>query len=95
MRAKVDEWLESDRKAPRKQRHTARRIFKHLRDEMGYQGAESTVRFFVADHGKKPLKTNINVEPLTHLGRLQLQHLQLAQPLKAVAEPIAVCPMGA
>ena len=47
MRAQVDEWLEADRKAPRKQRHTARRIFKRLRDEMGYQGAESTVRFFV------------------------------------------------
>lgn len=47
MRACIDEWLEADRKAPRKQRHTARRIFKRLRDEKNFQGAESTVRFFV------------------------------------------------
>jgi len=47
MRACIDEWLEADRKAPRKQRHTARRVFQRLRDEMNYQGAESTVRFFV------------------------------------------------
>jgi transposase len=29
--------LEDDRQAPRKQRHTAKRIFERLRDEHGYQ----------------------------------------------------------
>ena len=34
----IDQILEADRKAPRKQRHTARRIFERLRDEHGYTG---------------------------------------------------------
>src|SRR5947208_13871259 len=35
--------LEDDRKAPRKQRHTAKRIFDRLRAEHGYQGGLTTV----------------------------------------------------
>ena len=31
--------LEDDRKAPRKQRHTAKRVFERLRDEHGYPAA--------------------------------------------------------
>jgi len=41
-------WLEADQAAPRKQRHTARRVWQRLRDEHGAQVAESTVRAFVA-----------------------------------------------
>lgn len=44
----VDGWLRADRDAPRKQRHTARRITARLRAEHGYRGAESTVRRLVA-----------------------------------------------
>jgi len=33
--------LEDDGKAPTKQKHTARRIFKRLRDEHGYTGGET------------------------------------------------------
>jgi len=40
-------WLRSDRTSPRKQRHTARRIFQRLVDEHGFPGAESTVRRWV------------------------------------------------
>lgn len=29
----IDEWLQADKLAPRKQRHTAKRIFKRLKDE--------------------------------------------------------------
>src|SRR5215213_9472522 len=36
--------LEDDKKAPRKQRHTARRIFERLRDEHGYPGGKSIVK---------------------------------------------------
>src|ERR1019366_1759579 len=46
----VDAILEDDRKAPAKQRHTARRIFDRLRDEHGYSGSEVTVRRYVASH---------------------------------------------
>jgi transposase len=46
-RAVIDEWLEADRDAPRKQRHTARRIHRRLVDELGADVAESTVREYV------------------------------------------------
>lgn len=41
-------WLMADRSAPRKQRHTARRVHQRLRDEYGAVVAESTVRAHVA-----------------------------------------------
>jgi transposase len=40
----VHQILEDDRKAPRKQRHTAVRIFRRLRDEHGYGGGLTTVK---------------------------------------------------
>lgn len=40
----IDSWLEDDREAPRKQRHTARRIWQRLRDEHAADVAETTVR---------------------------------------------------
>jgi transposase len=46
-RAIVDGWLEADRKAPRKQRHTAKRIWRRLVDEHGADVAETTVRDYV------------------------------------------------
>jgi transposase len=41
--------LDADPSTPRKQRHTARRIFERLRDEHGYTGSEATVRRYVAE----------------------------------------------
>ncbi|MBV8295963.1 MAG: IS21 family transposase [Acidimicrobiia bacterium] len=41
-------WLVADRDAPRKQRHTARRVWQRLVAEYGAQVAESTVRVYVA-----------------------------------------------
>ena len=46
-RSVIDGWLEADRDAPRKQRHTARRIHRRLVDEHGADVAESTVRQYV------------------------------------------------
>jgi transposase len=40
--------LEGDKKAPRKQRHTARRIFERLRDEHGYTGGLTVVEEAIA-----------------------------------------------
>jgi hypothetical protein len=34
----IDQWLSDDRERPRKQRHTAKRIFERLRDEHGFEG---------------------------------------------------------
>jgi|SRR5579859_5134925 len=41
-------WLVADREVPRKQRHTARRVWQRLVDEYGAEVAESTVRAYVA-----------------------------------------------
>jgi len=46
-RAIIDGWLEGDLKAPRKQRHTAKRIWRRLVDEHGAEVAETTVRDYV------------------------------------------------
>jgi transposase len=46
-RALIDGWLEGDREAPRKQRHTAKRIWRRLVDEHGADVAETTVRDYV------------------------------------------------
>jgi transposase len=40
----IDQILEADREAPKKQRHTAKRIFERLRDEHGYAGGKTVVK---------------------------------------------------
>lgn len=45
----IDEWLAADRAAPRKQRHTARRVWQRLTEEHGALVGESTVRRYVAE----------------------------------------------
>lgn len=56
------EWLEKDKTAPKKQQHTARRIFERLRDDYYYPGSESTVRRFVQLEKKQRVEMFI---PLT------------------------------
>jgi transposase len=43
----IEQILDEDEAAPRKQRHTAQRIFERLRDERGYDGGYSTVRDYL------------------------------------------------
>jgi transposase len=43
----IDGWLMGDKDRPRKQRHTARRIYNRLVEEHGYKGSEPTVRRYV------------------------------------------------
>ena len=49
----IDECLEEDKQAPKKQRHTAHRIFTRLCEEKGYTGCESAVRAAVAERRKR------------------------------------------
>lgn len=53
-RVQIEQILEADKTAPRKQRHTARRIFDRLVEEAGYAGSERTIRQMVADIRNKP-----------------------------------------
>jgi transposase len=48
-KAVIDGWLEADQSAPRKQRHTARRVWERLIDEHQANVAESTVRRYVGE----------------------------------------------
>src|SRR6056297_406743 len=45
----IDVWLNDDRERPRKQRHTARRIYDRLVAEYGFAGSESNVRKYVRE----------------------------------------------
>ena len=44
---KIKQWLEADKEQPKKQRHTARRIYNRLVEEESFNGRESTVRRYV------------------------------------------------
>jgi transposase len=55
--------LEGDKKAPRKQRHTARRIFERLRDEHGYTGGLTVVKEAVAAWKRRSAEVFV---PLAH-----------------------------
>ncbi len=48
-KATIDAWLSADRDAPKKQRHTSRRIWQRLVEEHGADVGESTVRRYVAE----------------------------------------------
>ena len=43
----IDNWLKEDESQPKKQRHTARRIWIRLKEEADFTGGESTVRRYV------------------------------------------------
>jgi len=55
--------LEDDRKAPREQRHTARRVFERLRDEHGYTGGLTAVKEAVAARKRRSAEVFV---PLAH-----------------------------
>ena len=46
----IKKWIENDRSRPRKQRHTAHRIYERLVVEQGFEGGESTVRRWVREY---------------------------------------------
>jgi len=49
----IDQWLEQDKTQPPKQRHTAKRIHERLKAEYEFDGAESTVRHYVAQRRRE------------------------------------------
>ena len=60
--ATIDKWLEEDLDRPRKQRHTARRIYQRLVEECGFPGGESTVRCYVRQHRPKKREVYLPLE---------------------------------
>jgi len=60
-RAVILSWSRSGKEIPRKQRHTARRIYSRLVDEHDFQGAKSTVRRLKIDDGLFPSEELLNL----------------------------------
>lgn len=48
--AVIEGWLADDERRPRKQRHTAKRVYDRLVDEHGYTGSYSTVQRFIKSY---------------------------------------------
>ena len=59
----IDRILESDLSVPRKQRHTAKRIFERLRDEYGFGGQYTIVKDYVREHRRQAREMFV---PLSH-----------------------------
>jgi transposase len=62
-KACIDAILTADEEAPRKQRHTASKIWRRLRDEHGYTGGYERVRLYVRERQRCQRETFI---PLDH-----------------------------
>ena len=62
----INEWLEKDKLVPRKQRHTGKRIYYRLCDELGYTGSYSSVKKYLRKK-KAQMSTKPNgFLPLAH-----------------------------
>ena len=59
----IDRILEDDHMVPRKQRHTAKRIFERLRDEYGFDGQYTIVKDYVREHRRRTKEMFV---PLSH-----------------------------
>ena len=59
----IDAILEADRQVPRKQRHTAKRIFERLRDEHGFDGQYTILKDYVRERRRRTQEMFV---PLSH-----------------------------
>ena len=59
----IDAILEADAQVPRKQRHTAQRIFERLREEHGFPGQYTIVKDYVREHRRQTREMFV---PLAH-----------------------------
>ena len=59
----IDAILAADGRVPRKQRHTAKRIFERLRDEYGFDGQHTIVKDYVREHRRRVREMFV---PLSH-----------------------------
>jgi transposase len=57
----VDKWLMDDKQQPKKQRHTAVRIYNRLKQEHNFKGAETTVRRYVREAKRRLQVSTPNV----------------------------------
>lgn len=84
----IHEMLEADRQAPKKQRHTAWRIFERLRDEHGYGGGYTVVKDAVRTWKQTHQEVFL---PLSHpLGEAQVDFGEATIKLRGVETKVAL-----
>ena len=59
----IDHWLDEDRHVPRKQRHTAKRVFDRLRDECGFTGGYTIIKDYMRERDQRRQEVFV---PLSH-----------------------------
>ncbi|SEO43058.1 helix-turn-helix, Psq domain [Paracoccus alcaliphilus] len=59
----IEEWLEVDRSMPRKQRHTAKRVFDRLRAECGFTGGYTIIKDYIRERERRGQEVFV---PLAH-----------------------------
>ena len=59
----IDGYIKGDKLVPRKQRHTAKRIFERLRDEHGFTGGYTIIKDYVRTHHQRHKEVFV---PLSH-----------------------------
>ena len=59
----IDGYIEDDKLVPRKQRHTAKRIFDRLKDEHNFTGGYTTIKDYVRTHHQRHKEVFV---PLSH-----------------------------
>jgi len=52
----IDSWLDADKAIHRKQRHTAKWIFKRLRDEHAFIGSYTIIKDYVRERGRRSVE---------------------------------------
>lgn len=65
-KARLETWIKEDEKKPKKARRTGVRMYKLLRDEHGYRGAEGTIRGYVGKlrgKARKQVYISLSYEP--------------------------------
>ncbi len=97
----IDKWLAEDQKAPRKQRHTARRIWQRLTEEHGAEVSERQVDRYVAAKRREigeveacvPLVSDAGVEAEVDWGEAQV--IVRGEPRKVHLFLMRACHSGA
>ncbi|HSF77484.1 MAG TPA: IS21 family transposase [Steroidobacteraceae bacterium] len=59
----IEGWLEADRTMPRKQRHTAKRVFDRLREECGFTGGYTIIKDYIRERERRGQEVFV---PLSH-----------------------------
>ncbi len=59
----IEGWLEADLTMPRKQRHTAKRVFDRLRDECGFDGGYTIIKDYIRERERRGQEVFV---PLSH-----------------------------